>query len=702
VSFDNAVTYKVFKTTWLTVAYNNSGTWQYNNAGTLTNASTNSLAGALSQSTAQTAYKWTKTNIEAMSDADWNASGGWTTSVTTLDWAKVLVSSDDTAYMSNMSADNAPSPLVASASTVHTTYAAWYAFDGASGTHWLATATTGWLKIDLGSNIIKTTYAIQALTGLQTRAPSAWTIEGSTNNSDWTTIDTRTGQSFSDWSSTFTIASPGSYRYYRLNVSANQGDASYLGLAEWKLYITGSAAPTFTKATINYDTNSGGVDSPNSTYIYDATNSLYRSGTITGLTTDVTTSQIDCSSWGDINSVAITQTTPTGTASNSAIYHAVSFDNAVTYKVFKTTWLTVAYNNSGTWQYNNAGTLTNASTNSLAGALSQSTAQSAYQWTKTNIEAMTDANWNETGGYTTSVTTTLDWAKVLVSGYDYTGDANGANNTSVAYATPVMTGFTSPSGVVATSGDYTTWYAWKVFDQNTTTDWYGTHSGTIWPAWISYDFGVGKQINKFRYFGANLYSPMDFTFAGSNNNTDWTTLYTGTNVADPGNAWTSYFTFSNSTSYRYYRFHITAKWQSAYVSIYELHMVERIKTEAAPTFTKATINYDTDVIALDLRSNSWEASVNDPTAAYCVLAVEPVDAITPNTDLLAYASIDNGAHYEQITLESTPFREIGAHDYIRGDLTGITARTDKTIRIKVTTANSKALKLHAWAIGVKY
>lgn len=91
-----------------------------------------------------------------------------------------------------------------------------------------------------------------------------------------------------------------------------------------------------------------------------------------------------------------------------------------------------------------------------------------------------------------------------------------------------------------------------------------------------------------------------------------------------------------------------------------------------------------------------------------MLDVEPVDAITyspdESADLLAYVSIANGAEgtWERIPLEATPFREIGSHDYVRGDLSGITARTDKTIRIKVTSANSKALKLHAWAIGVKY
>jgi hypothetical protein len=106
-----------------------------------------------------------------------------------------------------------------------------------------------------------------------------------------------------------------------------------------------------------------------------------------------------------------------------------------------------------------------------------------------------------------------------------------------------------------------------------------------------------------------------------------------------------------------------------------------------------------------LVSQEWEASVNDPTAAYCVLNLEPVDAITLDTDLKAYISIDDAANYEQITGLAI-YRTIGSNIFIRGDITGITARTDKTIRLKVTGlnngSNTKRFKLHAWALGVKY
>lgn len=106
-----------------------------------------------------------------------------------------------------------------------------------------------------------------------------------------------------------------------------------------------------------------------------------------------------------------------------------------------------------------------------------------------------------------------------------------------------------------------------------------------------------------------------------------------------------------------------------------------------------------------LISQEWEASANNPTTAFVMLNVEPVNAITLDTDLKAYISIDDGTNYEQITGLAI-FREIGNYDFIRGDITGITARTDKTIRLKITGhnngSNTKQFKLHAWALGVKY
>ena len=74
------------------------------------------------------------------------------------------------------------------------------------------------------------------------------------------------------------------------------------------------------------------------------------------------------------------------------------------------------------------------------------------------------------------------------------------------------------------------------------------------------DFGaIGTiVINKYRLrsrdLGSNRWFPRNWVIQGSNNASDWDTLDTRTNIDDPGQAqWSTYFTFTNSTEYRYYR-----------------------------------------------------------------------------------------------------------------------------------------------------
>jgi predicted alpha-1,2-mannosidase len=58
--------------------------------------------------------------------------------------------------------------------------------------------------------------------------PAAWTLQGSNDGTQWTTLDTRSGQAFADRQETedFAIARPGDYRDYRLEVTANSGTAT--------------------------------------------------------------------------------------------------------------------------------------------------------------------------------------------------------------------------------------------------------------------------------------------------------------------------------------------------------------------------------------------------------------------------------------------------------------------------------------------
>ena len=75
------------------------------------------------------------------------------------------------------------------------------------------------------------------------RDPKNWTLEASNDGAAWTTIDTRTNQSFASRTQTnvYDIASPASYLYYRLNISALVNANNDFQLSEWRLL--GPSAP---------------------------------------------------------------------------------------------------------------------------------------------------------------------------------------------------------------------------------------------------------------------------------------------------------------------------------------------------------------------------------------------------------------------------------------------------------------------------
>ena len=112
------------------------------------------------------------------------------------------------------------------------TFAAWKAADTIGGSTWwkpTANSLPAWLKFDLGSAQTIRSYGIYSESYVvQTTTPTIFYMEGSNNNIDWTLLD----ETPIDVSALplgimhCQIGNPGSYRYYRLNVTANNGAAS--------------------------------------------------------------------------------------------------------------------------------------------------------------------------------------------------------------------------------------------------------------------------------------------------------------------------------------------------------------------------------------------------------------------------------------------------------------------------------------------
>jgi hypothetical protein len=142
--------------------------------------------------------------------------------------------------------------ITVSASTDVSGARAWQAADDKNATHWQdvpadsASVLPSWWKVDFGSGNAKTvaSYSIRAGSdsSFLDNAPAAWSFQGSNDNSSWTTEDSRSGQT--GWAvsqaRTYTVASPSSWRYYRLNVTAVNGDTETI-IGEIQLFEAAGA-----------------------------------------------------------------------------------------------------------------------------------------------------------------------------------------------------------------------------------------------------------------------------------------------------------------------------------------------------------------------------------------------------------------------------------------------------------------------------
>lgn len=107
-----------------------------------------------------------------------------------------------------------------------------HAFDSSTSTYWTSAAvSSGWLRVQLATPATLTEYSIRRRDDIPNRNPKDWTFQGSNDGSSWTTLDTQTGITWGVAGETknFTFSNSTSYEYYRLNVTANNGD-TYLSV----------------------------------------------------------------------------------------------------------------------------------------------------------------------------------------------------------------------------------------------------------------------------------------------------------------------------------------------------------------------------------------------------------------------------------------------------------------------------------------
>jgi hypothetical protein len=167
-------------------------------------------------------------------------------------------------------------------------------------------------------------------------------------------------------------------------------------------------------------------------------------------------------------------------------------------------------------------------------------------------------------------------------------------------------------------------------DDNQATYW---SADTGFPAWLMSDLGSPKVITRIRiasYTTNNTYCPTAFTIEASDTGVfggEETVLSTLSGLSW-NTAEIKRFDFENSTPYRYYRINVSSVVSAAYVIIAELDL------------------FQDNIVSVKTVAES------QPNNIHAVILADDA-AIVLNTDLKLYVSVDDGATWEQITLEDS-------------------------------------------------
>ncbi|HEU4540421.1 MAG TPA: discoidin domain-containing protein, partial [Jiangellaceae bacterium] len=108
--------------------------------------------------------------------------------------------------------------------------------DGNINTKWLVFASTAWVEVRLDEPIAVVHYALTSANDVPSRDPRDWTLQGSQDGVNWTTLDTQTDQEFPErfYTNEYRFENSTAYLWYRLDITRNWG-ASIVQLAELQL-----------------------------------------------------------------------------------------------------------------------------------------------------------------------------------------------------------------------------------------------------------------------------------------------------------------------------------------------------------------------------------------------------------------------------------------------------------------------------------
>jgi hypothetical protein len=167
----------------------------------------------------------------------------WTGNNMQLRRLALQVGMDTSMYSANvvpaMTSDTTPSGVVTISSQQDGSLPGWEVFDhglstgtGENGWHSANAGFPAWISYQFPAAHKIELYSFRSRfnangAGGGTWAPRTWTLEGSNDGTNWTVVDTRTGQqSKSDEVRTYKVANPGMFSYYKVNVTDNVEQAA--------------------------------------------------------------------------------------------------------------------------------------------------------------------------------------------------------------------------------------------------------------------------------------------------------------------------------------------------------------------------------------------------------------------------------------------------------------------------------------------
>ncbi|EDY20621.1 Ricin B lectin [Chthoniobacter flavus Ellin428] len=103
------------------------------------------------------------------------------------------------------------------------------AFNRNPGSKWVGSSPTGWIQYDFGAGNAQVVKRYTINSGdVPASNPTSWNFCGSQDGVNWTTLDSQSNQSFADWFrvNTYNIGNTTAFRYYQLQITANNGDTT--------------------------------------------------------------------------------------------------------------------------------------------------------------------------------------------------------------------------------------------------------------------------------------------------------------------------------------------------------------------------------------------------------------------------------------------------------------------------------------------